>query len=92
MIPPPPGVPGSSGQADTADDLTSGRGSSARLARQDLQIEFAGSGGGELAARFDLPPGEPLACGGVDNARRISEAARHPKSFISLDAADHLLS
>jgi len=28
---------------------------------------------------------------GVDNARRIYEAARHPKSFISLDGADHLL-
>lgn len=29
---------------------------------------------------------------GVDNARRIFEAARHPKSFVSLDGADHLLS
>lgn len=29
---------------------------------------------------------------GVDNARRIYEAARHPKSFVSLDGADHLLS
>ncbi|MDT8369914.1 MAG: bifunctional alpha/beta hydrolase/OsmC family protein [Longimicrobiales bacterium] len=29
---------------------------------------------------------------GVENARRIFEAARHPKSFISLDTADHLLS
>lgn len=28
---------------------------------------------------------------GVDNARRIYEAARHPKSFVSLDGADHLL-
>ena len=28
---------------------------------------------------------------GVDNARRIFEAARHPKSFVSLDDADHLL-
>ena len=28
----------------------------------------------------------------VENARMIFEAARHPKSFISLDAADHLLS
>lgn len=27
----------------------------------------------------------------VDNARRIFEAARHPKSFVSLDDADHLL-
>ena len=28
---------------------------------------------------------------GVDNARRIFMAAKHPKSFISLDNADHLL-
>jgi putative redox protein len=28
---------------------------------------------------------------GVDNARRIFDAARHPKSFIALDGADHLL-
>ena len=29
---------------------------------------------------------------GIDNARKIYEAARHPKSFVSLDRADHLLS
>ncbi len=28
---------------------------------------------------------------GIDHARRIYEAAKHPKSFISLDGADHLL-
>lgn len=28
---------------------------------------------------------------GIDNAARIFEAARHPKSFVSLDRADHLL-
>ena len=28
---------------------------------------------------------------GVDNARRLFDAARHPKSFVSLDDADHLL-
>lgn len=28
----------------------------------------------------------------IDNARKIFEAAKHPKSFISLDDADHLLS
>ena len=28
---------------------------------------------------------------GLDNATRIFEAARHPKSFLSLDDADHLL-
>jgi putative redox protein len=29
---------------------------------------------------------------GVENARAIFEAARHPKSFVALDGADHLLS
>ena len=29
---------------------------------------------------------------GIENARAIFEAARHPKSFVSLDTADHLLS
>lgn len=29
---------------------------------------------------------------GIDNARRLFDAARHPKSFLSLDRADHLLS
>lgn len=28
---------------------------------------------------------------GIDNAGRIFEAARHPKSFVALDGADHLL-
>ncbi len=28
---------------------------------------------------------------GVDNARMIFDAARHPKSFVALDGADHLL-
>jgi len=28
---------------------------------------------------------------GIDNAREIYEAARHPKSFVALDGADHLL-
>ena len=28
---------------------------------------------------------------GIENARAIFEAARHPKSFVSLDSADHLL-
>lgn len=34
-------------------------------------------------------PGDEVV--GVDNARQIFEAARHPKSFVSLDGADHLL-
>jgi uncharacterized OsmC-like protein/alpha-beta hydrolase superfamily lysophospholipase len=35
-------------------------------------------------------PGDTLV--GIDNATRIFTAAKHPKSFISLDGADHLLS
>ena len=29
---------------------------------------------------------------GIENAAQIFRAARHPKSFISLDTADHMLS
>ena len=28
---------------------------------------------------------------GIENAAKIFQTARHPKSFISLDSADHLL-
>ena len=35
-------------------------------------------------------PGDEIV--GIDNARRIFEAARHPKSLVGLDGADHLLS
>jgi putative redox protein len=34
-------------------------------------------------------PGDEIV--GIENAKRIFAAARHPKSFISLDGADHLL-
>lgn len=34
-------------------------------------------------------PTDPIV--GIDHARRIFETARHPKSFVSLDGADHLL-
>jgi len=34
-------------------------------------------------------PGD--ACVGIENAERIYRAARHPKSFVTLDDADHLL-
>jgi len=34
-------------------------------------------------------PGDAIV--GIDNAARIFERARHPKSFVSLDDADHLL-
>lgn len=34
-------------------------------------------------------PGDELV--GIDNARRIFDTARHPKSYVALDGADHLL-
>ena len=37
---------------------------------------------------FHSPTDETV---GIDNARLIYEAAKHPKNFISLDGADHLL-
>ncbi|MFW6347119.1 MAG: hypothetical protein ACOC2C_00740 [Cyclonatronaceae bacterium] len=37
---------------------------------------------------FHAPAGEAV---GIENAAHIFKAARHPKSFISLDNADHLL-
>jgi putative redox protein len=38
---------------------------------------------------FHAPEDEVVA---IDNARRIFDTAKHPKSFVSLDDADHLLS
>lgn len=37
---------------------------------------------------FHSPTDETV---GIENAREVYEAARHPKSFVSLDGADHLL-
>jgi uncharacterized OsmC-like protein/alpha/beta superfamily hydrolase len=44
---------------------------------------------GKALAVFHAPLDHTV---GIDNASRIFLAARHPKSFISLDRADHLLS
>ena len=50
---------------------------------------------GQRLARLGRPllvlhaPGDRVV--GIDNARAIFEAARHPKSFVALDGADHLL-
>jgi len=57
-------------------------------------LENAGPGGqlGRLDAAL-LVMHSPLdRTVGVENARQIYDAARHPKSFLSLDTADHLLS
>ena len=42
------------------------------------------------AVLFCHAPGDVIV--DVENARRLFEAAKHPKSFVSLDDADHLLS
>jgi len=56
------------------------------LAGQTLAECIAGLGKPLLV--FHSPVDEVV---GVDHARHIYEAARHPKSFVSLDDADHLL-
>ncbi len=57
------------------------------LARQDLSERL-----GKLRRSLLIlhAPGDTIV--GIDNAARIFEAAKHPKSFVSLDNADHLLS
>ena len=49
----------------------------------------------EIASELKTPllvmhaPGDDIV--GIEHARRIFEAARHPKSYVSLDGADHLI-
>ena len=56
------------------------------LGRQDLSIAIAGLGRALLI--LHSPVDETVS---IDHAARIYKAARHPKSFVSLDGADHLL-
>lgn len=56
------------------------------LAAQDQQSRIAGLRRALLV--LHSPQDEIV---GIDNATRIFVAARHPKSFVSLDGADHLL-
>lgn len=59
---------------------------------EDLERQDLGARLGELG-RALLVMHSPLdETVGVDHARRLYEAAMHPKSFVSLDQADHLLS
>lgn len=44
----------------------------------------------KIALLFAHAPQDAIV--GIDNAAELFEASRHPKSFISLDGADHLLS
>jgi uncharacterized OsmC-like protein/pimeloyl-ACP methyl ester carboxylesterase len=52
----------------------------------DLEAKIRGLGRPLLVLHA---PGDEIV--GIQNAKRIFEAARHPKSFVSLDGADHLL-
>ncbi len=66
-----------------------------RIRRQFLE-DISGSKFGDGIARMGKAllvmhsPRDTIV--GIDNATQIFSAARHPKSFISLDPADHLLS
>lgn len=56
------------------------------LGRQDMHDTIRKLGKALLV--FHAPQDQVVD---VENARRIFEVARHPKSFVSLDGADHLL-
>lgn len=56
------------------------------IAEQNMRRAIAGLGKALIV--FHAPRDRTVS---VDNARLIFEAARHPKSFVSLDEADHLL-
>lgn len=65
------------------------------LIRKQFLDDLAASSGGDLGRlrKALLVMHSPLdATVAVDEAEKIYRAARHPKSFISLDDADHLLS
>jgi len=58
---------------------------------EDLQSQSLAQRVGQLGRPLLIfhAPGDQIV--GIDNAREIFEAARHPKSFVSLDDADHLV-
>jgi uncharacterized OsmC-like protein len=63
--------------------------------RREFLDDVAGQPQAERIHRLNRPllvlhaPGDKVV--GIENARRIFERALHPKSFVSLDDADHLL-
>ena len=58
----------------------------------DLRTHTQSHAIGKLKAALMVMHAPRDATVGIENARMIFDAARHPKSFISLDSADHLLS
>lgn len=81
--------------ADTDPGLWQVAGRPFRLDDRLLE-DLAADDPGHAVAELGLPllvmhaPADKVV--GIDNARQIYQAARHPKSFVSLDSADHLLS
>lgn len=78
---------------DTVDVTISGR--TFQLKRKfldDLKSEGIKKPLAELRKPLIIFHSPADAVVGIDNAAKIFQAARHPKSFISLDGADHLLS
>jgi len=59
---------------------------------ETAKLESAISGLGRAGKALMIFHSPTDATVGIDNAARIYAAARHPKSFVSLDGADHLLS
>jgi len=63
---------------------------SADFIRQARETDLIGAVHGLKAALLVMhSPTDQIV--GIDHARLLFEAARHPKSFVSLDGADHLL-
>ncbi|WP_344664331.1 bifunctional alpha/beta hydrolase/OsmC family protein [Catenulispora yoronensis] len=58
---------------------------------QDISAQRQAARIGDLGAALMVMHSPQDDVVGVDNARMIFDAARHPKSFVSLDGADHLL-
>jgi putative redox protein len=58
---------------------------------EDLRTHYSAERIGNLKKALVLFHSPQDVVVGIDNARLIYEAARHPKSFVSLDGADHLL-
>ncbi|MPY77635.1 MAG: hypothetical protein GEV04_03895 [Actinophytocola sp.] len=61
------------------------------MAPRGERVTFTGSSGHSLGLPLLLLHSPQDTVVGIDNAAEIYTAARHPKSFISLDGADHLL-
>jgi uncharacterized OsmC-like protein/alpha/beta superfamily hydrolase len=81
------------GARGEAEVRIAGRGFRIRRAfLDDIAEQRLTAGLGELRKALMIFHGPFDQTVGIDNAARLFEAARHPKSFVSLDRADHMLS